>query len=153
MSLNIIQATFDTLLASVCEENGFDYYSENVSVSTNGDYVQSVILPASNQGVGYARSSDDFVGIYQINLMAEKSNGSFWHRQATDRILAAFRRGLKIENVLIESSYVSAGFSYEDLYILVPISINYRAFFGGIDNPYIPPEGGLNIWGEPNIWG
>lgn len=153
MSLNRIQALLDTKLQQICDDQGYEVFFENMPIESNTNYIAPFILPATNEGVGYGRSSDDLIGIYQINIMALKGKGSFWYRQVSDRIISGMRRGTKIESVVIESSYVSASLVYDDTYTLVPITINYRAFFGGIDNPYIPPSGGLNIWSEPNIWG
>jgi hypothetical protein len=132
MSLNIIQATFDTLIYDLAESEGWELILENQKADPTVNHIMPFILPTNAVPIANTTESTvRYTGVYQVSLFQKKGTGTEWYRQAADKIIETFRQGKFFDNdcIRIKSSYVSSSISYNDLFMLAPITINYDGLY------------------------
>lgn len=129
-----IQTALDTLLKTWADAQPIAVAWENVGTGTDIDvpHVASFMLPAETTGVGLADGdSQDYMGIYQVNVYVRKGDGTAASRPLVDGLLTAFDKGTELEvagqKIRIEISWRSNAVDNEAWYV-VPVSIRYRSF-------------------------
>jgi hypothetical protein len=90
-------------------------------------YLEAFILPAETgtgalAGDGY----QDYTGIYQINVVTKKGNGTADARAMVEAVLTEFGKAATAGVTLIEKSWASGSFDRDESYFVVPVSVRYR---------------------------
>lgn len=128
--MSAVQTALDAILNQWAANNSIDVAWENVTFDPehNEPYVASFMLPATTRAVGMGDgSTNDYTGIYQINVSTKKGNGTKRPRELVDSLLIAFDRGVSLDGVRIEHSWASGAIPTDARYT-VPISVRYRRF-------------------------
>lgn len=110
--------------------------SDTYSPVSGTPYLAEHYLPAPTVPVGVAdNSSNDFRGVYQIDIRAPLNKSKFKANQIADQVLAHFRRGTEMTfggiKVRVETADRAQG-RPDGGWWFVPVSINWRAFDGNV---------------------
>jgi len=128
-----IQQALETKLKAFADLKGYPVAWPNVRYDpSTAPYLTSYNLPAETSTLGLSiGSSDDYSGIFQVDVRCPKGNGGNDSRTITNEVIAEFSKGSEqIANtttVLIEQSWASGAFDIDDAWFSVPVSIRYRA--------------------------
>lgn len=128
-----IQQALETKLSNFAIANSYDIAWPNVSFTPAADpYLTSFNLPAETSTLGLSiGSSDDYSGIFQVDVRCPKGSGSNDSRTITNNVMAEFSKGSEqtanTTTVLIEQSWASGAFDIGDAWFSIPVSIRYRA--------------------------
>ena len=129
-----IQAALDTILKGWADAEPILVAWENLGSQTDIDepHVASFLLPAETDTPALPYSgSQDYTGIYQVNVYVKKGGGTAQSRPLVDGLLNAFARGVEQtvsgQRVLIEKSWRASAIDNEAWYT-IPVSVRYRSF-------------------------
>lgn len=97
-----------------------------------GAYLRVTQLPAPTIGLSLSNDgSNVYSGLLQVDLMWPTGNGLADAMAAVGAILSHFRRGVRLDRdglrIDVTQAYSSAALR-EDVRLMVPITIRYRAF-------------------------
>ena len=135
---NTILSALETKLSSFATAQGhyiawpdvkFPSDSDISNGYSGGPYLESFILPAETGQGGLAVGSyQDYEGIYQINVVTKKGNGTADSRAMVDAVLSEFSKGSMAGTVQIQKSWVSGSFDRDNAYFVVPVSVRYKVY-------------------------
>ena len=135
--INNIQSALDGLLKDWADSQSITVAWENKGRPTDvgTPYLSSFLLPAETVAVGMADgSSNDFTGIYQVDVNVPAGKGTIDSRPLVDGLLTAFARGIERtvnnQKTRIEMSWRDPAID-GDAWYFVPVSIRYRSFASG----------------------
>ena len=137
MIYNNLTGALETILRNFADTYNYPVAWPNISFDPAEDqiYLEAFLIPAPtvSVGVGY-EDSQDYKGVYQVNVVYPKARQSDYHITVDD-VLRAFRRGTDHcvggLDVSIEQSWASVTVNKNDAWSFIPVSIRYRAFDDG----------------------
>jgi len=94
MSYSIIQDLLDTQLATVASLPTLNKENTRNEPKTNVPYSRSTLLPTETTGL--STHTDEFQGLYQVDLFYPQSKGYTDAAEKADLVIAAFQRGLEL---------------------------------------------------------
>jgi len=94
MSYSIIQELLDTQLATVTNLPTLNIENTRVEPKTNVPYSRSTLLPIET--AARTTHTDEFQGLYQVDLFYPQSKGYTKAAETADLVIAAFQRGLEL---------------------------------------------------------
>ena len=128
-----IQAALETKLSAFATLNSYSVAWPNVKFEPASEpYLAAFNLPAETTTVGLENtSSNDYQGIYQIDVRCKKGKGGNESRTIVDAVLGEFSKGstqtVNTTKVVIQQSWASGSFDIDDSWFVVPVSVKYRA--------------------------
>ena len=126
---NTILSALETKLSNFATAQGYEVAWPDIQFSPNGSYLESFILPAeTGQGGLSVGSYQEFEGIYQINVVTRKGNGTADSRAMVDAVLAEFSKGSMAGTLQIQKSWASGSFDRDESYFVVPVSVRYKVY-------------------------
>ena len=130
MAYGSIIAALETKLVNFAVANSYDVSVPDIKYTPGTDpYLESFILPAeTGQGGLSATSYQEYQGIYQVNVVTPKGNGTADERVIVDALLTEFSKASTAGSVQIQKSWASGSFEREGSWRVVPVSIRYRAY-------------------------
>jgi len=94
MSYSIIQELLDTQLATVTGLPTLNIENTRIEPKTNVPYSRSTLLPT--EATARTTLTDEFQGLYQVDLFYPQSKGFTDAAGTADLVIAAFQRGLEL---------------------------------------------------------
>ena len=94
MSYSLIQELLDTQLATVTNLPTLNIENTRVEPETNVPYSRSTLLPIET--AARTTHTDEFQGLYQVDLFYPQSKGYTKAAETADLVIAAFQRGLEL---------------------------------------------------------
>ena len=126
---NTILSALETKLSDFATAQGYDVAWPDVKFTPTNAYLESFILPAETGQGGLAVGSyQDYEGIYQINVVTKKGNGTADSRAMVDAVLSEFSKGSMAGTVQIQKSWASGSFDRDNAYFVVPVSVRYKVY-------------------------
>ena len=134
MTFSRINKALDTILYNYASANNLTVAWRNIEFQPGtATYFRPSILPADTTPVGVEfTGSEDFSGVYQVDVVLYKGSTTIQERIHVDGICTAFARGTEatISGQKIQVTSVSPGPALEldANWYYVPVSVNYRTF-------------------------
>lgn len=129
-----IRAALDKLLYDYAATVPISVAWQNMPFTPGSDaYLEAMLLPAETDIVGMeSTGSNDYIGIYQINVVCPKGTGTAESRTLVDGVLTALKRTtsytVNSQKVISQKAWASPALDRDSSWYIIPISVEYRSF-------------------------
>jgi hypothetical protein len=133
MSYTTIQTLLDEQLATVAGLPTLSKENTRNEPKTNVPYSRSTLLPT--ESIALSTHTDEYQGLYQIDLFYPQSKGVADGAGAADAVIAAFKRGLELGDdslrVHVRMSWREVALPFQQFYN-VPVMVRWSCLLSRI---------------------